>query len=249
MVLRNILLLASGLVSLLAEIWRTRKVRTRRVIFIKDLRDHLAADDVPVRVHAELRQHPEEGVVILVVAGPDCDARMAAEFQHHLGNLVPDLRSEFFALRVYDAGHREVLPDHYALPVAPVVERLVFIDIAAPAAYHIAVEVHHHIDGAVHPFPVAAVEAVERHPVRSAREYLLAVDIEAEPSGGVPVDVGHLQAHRPESHLPGVLGEHFAAVIQKGNGAVIQGRVTVSLRPPELCPFDGELGPPGEGWK
>ena len=67
-VFRNIFLLASGLVGLLAEIRRTRQIRPRRIIFVEYLRDYLAADHVPVRIDAELRKHPEQGVVILVVA-------------------------------------------------------------------------------------------------------------------------------------------------------------------------------------
>ena len=231
-VFRNILFLASGLVGLLAEIWRTRQIRPRRIIFIQNLRDYLAADNVPVRIDTELRKHPEQGVVILVVARPDRDARMAAELQHHLPYFIADLGSELFALRIYDSRHREILPYHYALTVAPVVERLVFIDVSAPAADHVAVQVGDHVYRAVHPLVVAAVEAVERHPVSAAGEYLLAVYIEAEAPGSVPVDVSHLQPDRPETHFPGVGREDLAAVVRKGDRTVVQGRIPISFRPP-----------------
>ena len=174
---------------------------------------------------------------------------MAAELQHHLPYFVADLGSELVALRIYDAGHREILPYHYALPVAPVVERLVFIDVASPAADHVAVQVCDHVDSAVHPLVIAAVEAVERHPVRPSGEYLLSVYIEAEASGCIPVYISHFQAHRPEAYLPGVGRKHIAAVVRKGYRAVVQGRIAIAFRPPEFGPLDGEFRSPRKSRK
>ena len=249
MVLGQVRPLASILESLLTEIRGTGQVRPGRIELIEYLGDHLAADYITVGIDVEGRKGPEQGVVILVVSRPDCEGRVTAELDHDLLYLIPQLGNEPVVLRVYDSGHGEVLPDHYTLTVAAVIERRVLVDISSPAADHVAVEVDNHVESTVHPSGVTAVEAVQRHPVGSAYEYPFSVDEETEFSLAILYHLAPVQPDSPKSHLAGVRSQDGAVLVDNAHGTVVKRRIAIALRPPQFCLVQLELGPPGESGK
>lgn len=164
---------------LFGEIRRTRQVGARPVVFENRVRDCLAADSVVRGVNRLGGDFaPEVGLVYLVVAGPKRNRRVRAELADNACNLLLHLLGEVRILRRYAARKGEVLPNENAVLVAKVEEIVVFVDVSAPAANHIAVEVGEHVHRRLDVLFVAVVVGVERHPVRALHENRDIVDVE-----------------------------------------------------------------------
>ena len=171
---------------------------------------------------------------------------MAPELQDHLFDLVAKFRDEGGVLGIYYPRHREILPDHDSLSVTTVVERSVLIDITTPAADHIAIKIHNHVQGAVNPFGIPAMETVKRHPVSPSDINPLPIDIEAELAITVLIDhLTPVQPHRPEADFSGIRRQNIPVFIDQGERSVIQGGLSITLRPPQVGFIQSELCPPG----
>ena len=219
---------------------------SRRVELPEDLGDDIAADVVPVGVGVETGDGAAQRVIDLVVAGPERDGRVAAELQHDGLGLVPDAPAEALVLGIGVAGEGEVLPDHDAVAVAEFIEAVVLIHVAAPAAYHVAVQVRAERDGLVHPLRVAAVEGVQRHPVGAVDEDGLPVDDEAEAPGRLrEVDFVEIELHLADADPLLVHGQDGAVVGDQFAAGVVQGRLAVATRPPEVDVVEVDLLPQG----
>jgi len=226
---------------------RTGHERAMRVHAVHHLRQHLPAEAVVLRRQAVVDIH----AVDFVVAAPDGEAGVVAQPYGHGLSLCAHLGQEVLRLRIARAGEREVLPDQDALLVAEVEEAVALVCIAAPAAHHVAADVIEQRNGAVDPFGVAAVEGVERHPVRALDHDRLAVDVDDEMAGRVRRAVmashgGRRSLRRP--HLPGRLravhryradadavgpfSQHRAPATEL-RGHRVQVRCAIPARPPE----------------
>lgn len=174
-------------------------------------------------------------LVVFVVARPKGDRGVRAQFHHHGGHLALDGAGEFVTLRIERASHAEILPDHYAVFVAEFVEAGVFVDVAAPAADHVAVQVGNQSERAVEPLRVAAVEGVHRGPVAAAGENLLVIDDEAEPARILGrVGRGEIEAHGADADAAAVDVERIAGFVHELHLGVVERRFAIAARPPEL---------------
>ena len=96
----------------------------------------------------------------LVVAGPERDARMTAQFFDNRFDLVRDFPLKFLILRIGRAAHGEVLPDQNAVTVAEVEKCVILVHTAAPAAHHVAVGFPQKRKRLIQPLGVAGMEGV-----------------------------------------------------------------------------------------
>ena len=94
--------------------------------------------------------------------------------------LGPHFGVERIGLRVDRAGQREILPDHHAFAVAEIEEALSLVDVAAPTADHVAVEIAEQRQRIVKPRVVAAVQRIKRDPIGALAEDVDAVDDKLE---------------------------------------------------------------------
>ncbi len=228
-------LAAAVVVDGLADIRRAGQIGPRRVELIDDGGDGAAGDFVAVGVDAEGPQAPSQRDVVLVVAAPEGDAGVVPQLRHHGGDLPADALLEVGALGVEGAAHREVLPYQDALGVAYLEELVVLIHVAAPAADHVAVHVHGHLQHVLHLCRVAAVQGVDGHPVGAVDEDVLAVHHEVELARLLrQVHVREVELHGAQSDAARVLGQHRAGLVHQFQFGVVQRRLAIAARPPQV---------------
>ena len=79
------------------------------------------------------------------------------------------------------------------------------------------------------------MERVERHPVRTAHENLLAVDHEAELAALVgQMNVGNVELHDPQADTLDVRVEHFAVGTDQLALGLVESRLAIAARPPQV---------------
>ena len=174
---------------------------------------------------------------------------MVAQLLHDRLGLGPHLRQEILGLRIDAAGKGEILPDHDAVLVAQVEEAVVLVDVAAPAADHVAAQVGEEPDSLFVPPGIAAVEGIERHPVGTLDHDRLAVDIDHEMAIGLRRDVdargvsgwlvrprltgrgGAIDHYGAEANALRALVKHLAVLPQLCGHRVEVGSA-IALRPP-----------------
>ena len=160
---------------------------------------------------------------------------MRAELERHRAHLLRYGLLEIRILRVKRAAHREVLPDKDAVPVAQIKERMILVDVAAPASQHVAVQILGDREGTLKMLGVTAMESVHRSPVAAVSIDFLAVHNEAETTrrglGGrgshVKSDCSDTYAFPVRVHLPAIL-------VKDPECGVVQGGIPVAPRPPEV---------------
>src|SRR5690606_25095789 len=137
---------------------------------------------------------------------------------------------ERLCLWVPRTGEREILPHEHTVRVAPVVERIALIEVAAPCAYYVATRLRQQLQRLVEPFPVACVNRVQRHPVGAEEEDWFSVDHDAETSAVVGGEVGvELDPAKPETRLVAIDGLAFDDELQHD---VVQVGPAVAARHP-----------------
>ena len=223
-----------------AVIRRTRQVRARGVELEEDAREHFAAhallcgvDFKGVRI-----EEPVERLVVFVVARPEGDARVPAQPLDDRARFFFHRLCEGVVLRGRCARERKILPDEYSVFVAEIVEGVGFVYVAAPAAQHVAVEVGSHFERLFEVLRIAAVQGVERRPVRPFYIDFSAVDAELEfPLVAVFEHVRPLQSHGAQTDISGFRVENFPVGGEQANFEGIERAFAVSARPPELGVF------------
>lgn len=158
---------------------------------------------------------------------------MVAQLAHHGLGLLAHAAQELVVLRIEAAGEGEVLPHHDAGAIAPGEEGVVLVDVAAPAAQDVAVQVVEERQHLRIALGVAAVERIGRHPVAALAQDGHAVAAEEELTGlrrG-----GGVRAHQldlPQADLVGALVHHLAVDHELEGDRVEVGR-TVAPGPPQ----------------
>ena len=229
------------------HVGRTRQVGVRGVERAQDLGQDLPRVDVAVRVGsgpAVLPRSEAQHGVVLVVAAPERERGVVAQAFHDLDRLTAHevLEGEVF-LRVLRAGEAEVLPHHDAVFVAPVPERFRLVEAAAPDADHVAVRLADEFERGEDAVPVAAVERVDRRPVRPPDEARLAVHDELHLAGPLRRDVvvRKLQFHLLDAEPKRLLGERLARrVVPPDDRHVVERRFAEAARPPEVRVAEAE---------
>ena len=112
------------------------------------------------------------------------------------------------------AGKHEILPDQQSEAVAEREEFLIFIDVSAPAADHVAAQIPEKFERFPHPFRILPVQGVRRDPVRSLDEYRTVVDNEFEFSFSVFHLFRPFQTDGADSRLPDTHINRFPAMDQ-----------------------------------
>jgi len=173
------------------------------------------------------------GFVALVVSGPQNQTGVLAEAAHDVPHFLGQCCAEGCALRIQGAGHREVLPDHDAVPVAPVEKEIVLIDVATPAPDHVAMQVFQHRQNPRKALPVSPVEDVGRNPIRPLDKDFLSVDPKHKlPAPGGVRDAGADQFHGADAVGERPLVDH-RAVFGKADHPLVEMRFSRAPRPPE----------------
>ena len=160
---------------------------------------------------------------------------MRPQFDGNGTYLLGDCLLEIRILRVQGAAHREILPHHYTVGVTQVEEGMILIDISAPASEHVAVQIPGDRKSLLQMGGIPAVEGIHRSPVAAVDIYLLTIDNETESSRSLfGVGPCHVQTDRPESYLPAVRIDLVAIHVENSHPGIVQGRVTIAPRPPEI---------------
>ena len=208
-----------------------------------ELAQHLGQDppreDVLVRIRAVRLPgtEPEDGVV-LVVAAPERERGVVAQPLHDRDGLVPHpLLEVLVVLRILRAGEAEVLPDHHAVRIAPVPERLGLVEAAAPDADHVAVGLAHQLQRRDDPVLVPAVQRVHRHPARPADEAGLPVHRELHLAGllrhGIVVRQFEVDFPDAELEIP-PCNDLLRPAVAPDDVHVVEGGLAETARPPEV---------------
>ena len=160
---------------------------------------------------------------------------MLPELEDDLDGLLPDLVREIVVLGVGGSRQGEVLPDQDPVGVAEVEELMIFIDIPAPTADHVAVQVHDHPESLCQVVLIPAVESVQGHPVRAPHEDLFLVDQEDEFARvvfgrGLRAD----QIGGPDADLLSFFIQDRLFFVQDPDRRLIQDRLAVAPGPPEF---------------
>ena len=161
---------------------------------------------------------------------------MVAELGDDGLGLAADGVGEGVGLGIQRAGQREVLPDHDAVPVAQVEERVILVNVAAPAAEHVAVQVADHRKDGREMAGVAGVEARPAAPSWSRlHEDRRIVDQEEELAGTFGCgDIGAAEAGGSDADARGLRSEDSAGGIEKLNGRIIERLRSVAAGEPEI---------------
>ena len=180
--------------------------------------------------------------IVLVISRPEGYAGMIPQAADHCVELPFQPLLEIQCLGISGASHGKILPDHHARGIAHFVEGLIFIDVAAPAAEHVAVEVGHQGERTRQVLRVAAVQGVHRGPVTALDEHRLPVHDKAEIARpGRGVHLAALQADGADADAPPVLVQDASVRIAKAENRLVQSRVPEAARPPEM--HAGKGGP------
>ena len=110
---------------------------------------------------------------------------MIPQFHHHRDDFFFDFPGEILSLRVECASHDEILPHENSVLIAQVEEIIVLVNISAPAADYVAVQIHRHVDGFRKMSLISTVQCIKWHPVRAMRENPFPIHDEAELSRGI----------------------------------------------------------------
>jgi hypothetical protein len=146
-----------------------------------DLWQHLPADAISLGGES-FRQ---VGHIDLVVPTPQDKRGVIAEFGDDAFRLLSNPIQEILLLRISTAGEGEILPNHDSLLVTEIKEGMVFINVPAPAANHIASQVFHQRQGLVHPLPIPTVEGVQGNPICPFYHNRYFVDVQQEMAGWI----------------------------------------------------------------
>ena len=226
-----------------------RQVVAHRVERLHRLCQHFAAEFVPpVRVGFQ-RPPVETGRIDLVVARPQRQRRMVAQLADDEFRLGADRVAEFAVLRIQEAGQGEILPDQHSVRVAKLEEGMILVDVAAPAAQHVAVEVERHGKGLLKPRGVAAVQRVERHPVAPFDVDPAVVHVKGEvPLAGAAGHGGAAEADGADTDPLPVLRQHPAGFVEQPQFGFVAVGTAGAARPPEpgVGQFDHLLAVGGE---
>ena len=151
------------------------------------------------------------------------------------GDFLAQLAYHALGVRIHAARHHEVLPYDYAVLVAPVVEVVALVHAAAPYAHRVAADVLDQVQYARYALAVVAMQRVRGYPVGALYVYAMAVDYEAELALAVCVQyVIALQFNRAQA-LPELDRIDRPTLLEQRHGYVVQIRLAVAARPPQLC--------------
>ena len=160
---------------------------------------------------------------------------MFPQLQYHTDSFFPDFFSKLVILRISCSGQGKILPHHDPVLIAPVEKVVVFVNIAAPAADHVAIQVGYHCQGTFEVLFVAAVKSIQRHPVGSLYKNFFTIDFKNKLAG--IFGSGYFcpdQISRADSHILTDFIQYFPAVVSNPEGGVIQGRFAITAGPPEI---------------
>ena len=129
---------AAGLYDVLIDIWRRGNIGSFRVMETDSLGKGLSCKNIVVRVGTSY--YPVCGDVALVVARPEDKRSMVAQTPDDLDSLFVDHLLHTRIGRICGTAHCKVLPYHDSVLVAEFKESVAFVDVSAPASYHIAAD-------------------------------------------------------------------------------------------------------------
>ena len=214
---------------------RRRDVGRERIEVPQNARQSLAADAVAGGIRRVLAPMARDRTVLLVVGAPERKARMRPEPHDYRPRLIRDGLRKGIVLPRFHVAHHEVLPDQNAVPVAEIIERIRFIDPAAPDANHVAVQVHEHVEAFLEMLRIARVEGVHGRPVAAVHIDRRPVYDEAKRAGILlRMPVGAFEAHRPEADLADVARQDATVAVEQFRRGVVKFRLPGGARPPEV---------------
>ena len=161
---------------------------------------------------------------------------MIAQLAHHLGRFLLQRVDQPGHVRIGAAGHREILPDQDAVPVAQVEELVILVDVAAPAAHDVAARVLKQRKRRGHALGVPAVHRVHGHPVATHQHHRRVVDDDLELALVARL---HDLIDDDRAQADGLLeAVHDLALVQQLQLHAVQVLFAVIARPPQLCVRD-----------
>ena len=221
----------AGLIGGVVDIGRGGQVGARKVVNFQHVGENPARDRVVVWI--AVFPAPAEGLVAFVVARPEHKGGVVAEPLDHILRFLAHQSRERLIVGVDRARHGEILPDHHAVAVAVVVQKIVFIDVSAPAADDVAAEVVEHGEDFGEALLVPRVKSVDGHPVRPHGENALAVDDEAEFAvAGLIGRAGAFELYGADPGFDRIAVLQQILVVELRRQAV-QARLAVIARPPQ----------------
>ena len=173
--------------------------------------------------------------IVLIIARPQGQRGMVAQFQHHALHLFFNSLYKVVALRIEVTAHGKILPNQHAKLVAAVKEVAILIHISSPTPNHIDVKVGHHVHHLVYMQCVSAVQGVQRHPVCTVNEDGFTVYNKAETAGLLGrIHIIEVEFNRTKSYLLAVIGQHAPRFVNQFGPCFIQRLPAIAARPPQF---------------
>ena len=200
-------------------------------------RQHLSGQRIGVGI--TVFAAPAVGQVAFVIPCPQHDGGMVTQHSDDSTGFLVQRSLEPVILGIDGTGHGKILPYHYAVCIAVIVEILVFVYVTAPAADDVASKIRHHGHDFRQSFLISGVVCIHRYPVGTHGENLFAVDDEAE--FAVSVLVGHagtIQLNGTKPGLPAPCMHQLTLAVQFSHH-IVQVGIAVIVRPPQLGIVNG----------
>ena len=153
-------------------------------------------------------------------------------------------REKGIVFGVDGTGHVEILPDHDARLVAEIEKAVLGIDVAAPAAGHIAIGFFHQLNGAVQMQVVAAVKRIETTVIGAFYKYRHTVDCEAE--SALPIRRENVGRSSSMVRMPICSTRRsttLTGMVKQCDRSFVQRPLAISARPPECALLHREILP------
>ena len=159
---------------------------------------------------------------------------MVAQTLYDLLDFNFEFLTIFWSLWIYGACMGKILPYHDAIGIAELIKLVVFIDIAAPAAYTVTAYIGQHWKYVGQARSITCVKCIHRNPVGTHPEYLFTVYVEAKLAAAILVSGGSAeQLDSAHTVLEAIFINSLSPII-KSNFDIIKVWFTIIARPPEF---------------